>query len=97
MSKSSKKVVLRSQAWSTIDSNMIPTVRSIVSYRECKHNHAANTGGYALDGCTQCMPIVFDGTSRALICVACGCHRNFHRREVISHVDAESSSTYHSS
>ncbi|XP_051117707.1 mini zinc finger protein 2-like [Andrographis paniculata] len=53
-----------------------------VRYMECQRNHAANVGGYAVDGCREFMPCGEEGTSGALTCAACGCHRNFHRREV---------------
>ncbi|KAJ4974806.1 hypothetical protein NE237_007980 [Protea cynaroides] len=54
-----------------------------VIYKECQKNHAATLGGHALDGCGEFMPspsaTLTDPTS--LKCAACGCHRNFHRRE----------------
>ncbi|KAJ7970987.1 Zinc-finger homeodomain protein [Quillaja saponaria] len=54
-----------------------------VTYKECLKNHAASLGGHALDGCGEFMPspsaTFTDPTS--LKCAACGCHRNFHRRE----------------
>lgn len=54
-----------------------------VIYKECLKNHAASLGGHALDGCGEFMPspsaTPSDPTS--LKCAACGCHRNFHRRE----------------
>ena len=46
-------------------------------YRECMHNHAASLGSYATDGCGEFMA---DGGG--MLCAACGCHRNFHRRYV---------------
>ncbi|XP_022934049.1 zinc-finger homeodomain protein 9-like [Cucurbita moschata] len=54
-----------------------------VVYKECLKNHAASLGAHALDGCGEFMPsstaTASDPTS--LKCAACGCHRNFHRRE----------------
>ncbi|KAJ4839253.1 hypothetical protein Tsubulata_030274 [Turnera subulata] len=50
---------------------------SIVKYKECMRNHAASIGGHANDGCGEFMPRGDDG----LTCAACGCHRNFHRKE----------------
>ncbi|KAJ4962013.1 hypothetical protein NE237_021923 [Protea cynaroides] len=54
-----------------------------VIYKECLKNHAASIGGHALDGCGEFMPspsaTPSDPTS--LRCAACGCHRNFHRRD----------------
>lgn len=66
-----------------------------VRYAECQKNHAASIGGYAVDGCREFMASGEEGTSGALTCAACGCHRNFHRREVESstaEVVSESSS-----
>ncbi|XP_065856645.1 zinc-finger homeodomain protein 9 [Euphorbia lathyris] len=55
----------------------------IVTYKECLKNHAASIGGHALDGCGEFMPSPnathTDPTS--FKCAACGCHRNFHRRD----------------
>ncbi|GAB4845478.1 mitotic fidelity of chromosome transmission-protein [Ancistrocladus abbreviatus] len=56
------------------------TVR-IVRYGECQKNHAASTGGYAVDGCREFMASGEEGTAGALTCAACGCHRNFHKKE----------------
>ncbi|KAH7865488.1 hypothetical protein Vadar_007307 [Vaccinium darrowii] len=53
-----------------------------VKYRECLKNHAAAMGGSAVDGCGEFMPSGEEGTLEALICSACNCHRNFHRKEV---------------
>ncbi|CAO2818582.1 unnamed protein product [Amaranthus hypochondriacus] len=63
-----------------------------IRYGECQKNHAANIGGYAVDGCREFMASGADGTNNALICAACGCHRNFHRKEVDAEVVCESSS-----
>lgn len=69
-----------------------------VRYLECQKNHAASIGGYALDGCREFMASGEEGTDLALVCAACGCHRNFHRQEVDAEVVAEcSSSSQHSS
>ncbi|KAI4326305.1 hypothetical protein MLD38_031631 [Melastoma candidum] len=47
-------------------------------YRECLRNHAASLGSYATDGCGE---FTYDDSSPgSLQCVACGCHRNFHRK-----------------
>ena len=64
-------------------------VRSTVRYGECLKNHAANIGGYAVDGCREFMASGEDGTREALTCAACGCHRNFHRREEETEVVCE--------
>ncbi|XP_022885191.1 mini zinc finger protein 3-like [Olea europaea var. sylvestris] len=62
-----------------------------VRYAECQKNHAANIGGYAVDGCREFMASGGEGTGGALTCAACSCHRNFHRREVESEVVCENS------
>ncbi|KAK7340532.1 hypothetical protein VNO77_21238 [Canavalia gladiata] len=64
-----------------------------VRYGECQKNHAANVGGYAVDGCREFMANGAEGTSAALTCAACGCHRNFHKREVENEVVCECSSS----
>lgn len=53
-----------------------------VRYGECQKNHAANIGGYAVDGCGEFMASGEEGTSAALKCAACNCHRNFHIMEI---------------
>ncbi|KAK7274831.1 hypothetical protein RIF29_15930 [Crotalaria pallida] len=59
------------------------TVAVDASYKECLKNHAASIGGHALDGCGEFMPSSSSDPSepRSLTCAACGCHRNFHRRD----------------
>ncbi|KAM0923425.1 hypothetical protein ACQ4PT_005562 [Festuca glaucescens] len=54
-----------------------------VPYGECRRNHAARMGGYAVDGCREFLAEGEEGTSGALRCAACGCHRNFHYRVVV--------------
>ncbi|CAH9061517.1 unnamed protein product [Cuscuta europaea] len=68
------------------------SVRTVIRYGECQKNHAANLGGYAVDGCLEFMPSGDDAIDGALTCAACGCHRNFHRREVETEVANDSSS-----
>ncbi|CAN8266000.1 unnamed protein product [Cochlearia groenlandica] len=54
-----------------------------VTFKECLKNHAAAIGGHALDGCGEFMPSLSSTPSdpTSLKCAACGCHRNFHRRD----------------
>ncbi|KAG2399048.1 Mini zinc finger protein [Vigna angularis] len=66
--------------------NTSSSVTRNVRYGECQKNHAANIGGYAVDGCREFMASTGDGGGGALTCAACGCHRNFHRREVQTEV-----------
>ncbi|KAK8947633.1 Transcription factor HB29 [Platanthera guangdongensis] len=63
-----------------------PAAAEDVLYRECLKNHAASLGGHALDGCGEFMPSPVANTAdpTSLKCAACGCHRNFHRRAVVS-------------
>ncbi|XP_074565616.1 zinc-finger homeodomain protein 2-like [Curcuma longa] len=55
--------------------------KGAIKYRECLKNHAASIGGNATDGCGEFMPSGEEGSLEALKCSACGCHRNFHRKE----------------
>ncbi|KAL3825793.1 hypothetical protein ACJIZ3_021822 [Penstemon smallii] len=52
------------------------------SYEECRKNHAASIGKYAVDGCCEFMPAGEEGSAAALRCAACSCHRNFHKKVV---------------
>ncbi|KAJ8430074.1 hypothetical protein Cgig2_008521 [Carnegiea gigantea] len=70
---------------------------SIVGYAECQKNHAASIGGYAVDGCREFMASGAQGTSNALLCAACGCHRSFHRKLEQADVFSSSSSSSFSS
>ncbi|KAL6551559.1 Zinc-finger homeodomain protein 9-like [Orobanche gracilis] len=55
----------------------------VVTYKECLKNHAASLGAHAVDGCGEFMPAPTSNPAEptSLKCAACGCHRNFHRRE----------------
>ncbi|CAK7327991.1 unnamed protein product [Dovyalis caffra] len=84
-------VVRRSEEPSRSSTISSSTVRN-VKYGECQKNHAASVGGYAVDGCREFMASGEEGTAAALTCAACGCHRNFHRREVETEVVCDCSS-----
>ncbi|XP_038680403.1 mini zinc finger protein 3-like [Tripterygium wilfordii] len=75
----------RSSAGSTTSSSVVTSVK----YRECQKNHAANIGGYAVDGCMEFMASGEEGINGVLTCAACGCHRNFHRRDEETEVVCE--------
>ncbi|KAM0826142.1 hypothetical protein ACQ4PT_069079 [Festuca glaucescens] len=60
-----------------------------VRYRECLKNHAVGIGGHAVDGCGEFMAAGEEGSIDALRCAACGCHRNFHRKESDSPTGAD--------
>ncbi|KAI5683765.1 hypothetical protein M9H77_04993 [Catharanthus roseus] len=76
-----RQIVVRKDIGSRRNSSASSMGR-IVRYAECQKNHAASLGGYAVDGCREFMASGEEGTGGELICAACGCHRNFHRKEV---------------
>ncbi|XP_074375086.1 mini zinc finger protein 2-like [Apium graveolens] len=84
------KVVRRDE--SNNHTNSSSTVTRVI-YGECQKNHAANIGGYAVDGCREFLASGEEGTAAALTCACCGCHRSFHRREVQTEVVSDSSSS----
>ncbi|KAL1541620.1 mitotic fidelity of chromosome transmission-related protein [Salvia divinorum] len=85
-----RQVVIRKEMCHQSSSNQ---VTQTVRYGECQKNHAIDIGGYAVDGCREFMAGGAEGTAAALSCAACGCHRNFHRREVDREVRSYSSSS----
>ncbi|KAD4586217.1 hypothetical protein E3N88_23818 [Mikania micrantha] len=56
-------------------------------YGECTKNHASAINLKAFDGCLEFMPAGDVGTLEALMCAACSCHRNFHRKEPIMQIE----------
>ncbi|KZV56136.1 zinc-finger homeodomain protein 11 [Dorcoceras hygrometricum] len=60
-----------------------PPLPLMVTYKECMKNHAASLGSHAVDGCGEFMlsPSSTNSDPTSLTCAACGCHRNFHRRD----------------
>ncbi|GAB2269986.1 hypothetical protein Dimus_004901 [Dionaea muscipula] len=84
--KNKQIVVRRSEIARRISSNnIIPSstaTQNVIRYGECQKNHAAKIGGHAVDGCREFMASGEEGRSCALMCAACGCHRNFHRKRV---------------
>lgn len=68
-----------------------------VRYKECRKNHAASIGGYAVDGCREFMASGEEGTAAFLRCAACNCHRNFHRKEVEVELESCDCSSYSTS
>ncbi|GJW05718.1 mini zinc finger protein 2-like protein [Tanacetum coccineum] len=77
---------------STSNTSLSASVIRTVHYGQCLKNHAASIGRYAVDGCREFMACGDEGTTDAMTCAACGCHRNFHRRDV-DEVACECSST----
>ncbi|PWA60967.1 zinc-finger homeodomain-containing protein 4 [Artemisia annua] len=49
-------------------------------YMECTKNQAASVHQYSLDGCGEFRLGGELGTTEALLCAACKCHRNYHRK-----------------
>ncbi|KAE8689277.1 Mini zinc finger protein 1 [Hibiscus syriacus] len=82
-----RQVVVRREEPPRSRTNSSTTIKS-VRYGECQKNHAAGVGGYAVDGCREFMA-TGEETAAALTCAACGCYRNFHRREVEAEVACE--------
>ncbi|XP_019433689.1 PREDICTED: zinc-finger homeodomain protein 9-like isoform X2 [Lupinus angustifolius] len=72
-----------SSTTTTTTATVPPSSSTAVSYKECLKNHAASIGGHAIDGCGEFMAssTAIPTDPRSLICAACGCHRNFHRRD----------------
>ncbi|XP_027353147.1 mini zinc finger protein 2 [Abrus precatorius] len=85
-----RQVVVRREEPSRNTSNSAVTVRN-VRYAECQKNHAVSHGGHAVDGCREFMANGTEGAA-LLTCAACGCHRNFHKREVETEVTCDCSS-----
>ncbi|KAK1647309.1 hypothetical protein QYE76_065114 [Lolium multiflorum] len=52
-----------------------------VLYMQCQRNYAARLGLHVVDGCCRFTASGREGDA-LLICVACKCHRNFHKRVV---------------
>ncbi|KAL9670452.1 hypothetical protein QQ045_008004 [Rhodiola kirilowii] len=75
----SRQDTSRNNSSSSSSSNR--TYRFVV-YKECQKNHAAGVGGYAVDGCREFMATGAEETEDGLVCAACGCHRNFHKKVV---------------
>ncbi|KAK7302350.1 hypothetical protein RJT34_13237 [Clitoria ternatea] len=61
---------------------MAPTgFEEVAVYKECRHNHVASLNRVSYDGCHEF--IERNNGEEALLCDACGCHRNFHRKQTI--------------
>ncbi|XP_028760386.1 zinc-finger homeodomain protein 5-like isoform X1 [Neltuma alba] len=69
---------------------------TIVKYRECLKNHAASMGSHVVDGCGEFMPSGEEDATESLRCAACGCHRNFHRKETEGKPEVQHISDYYS-
>ncbi|TMW80485.1 hypothetical protein EJD97_019310 [Solanum chilense] len=52
----------------------------LVKYLECRHNYAARSNCYVLDGCGEFCPTGAPKTLESFICATFHFHRNFHRK-----------------
>ncbi|KAK7394504.1 hypothetical protein VNO78_15033 [Psophocarpus tetragonolobus] len=77
-----RRVIVVSPQPARCPNNSIMRPVRVVTYGECQRNQAARLGGHVLDGCNDFIASGEEGTAAALTCAACGCHRNFHRREI---------------
>ncbi|KAJ7940925.1 Zinc-finger homeodomain protein [Quillaja saponaria] len=59
------------------------TFEQTIVYKECKRNHALALNYVSIDGCVEFIKAGQDGAKEAFTSRACGCHRNFHRKEII--------------
>ncbi|KAJ4968017.1 hypothetical protein NE237_014718 [Protea cynaroides] len=53
-----------------------------IKYEECIRNYAPSIGEHIKDGCLEFMPTGEGSNREALTCGVCGCHRNFHKKEL---------------
>ncbi|TKY65189.1 Mini zinc finger protein 2 [Spatholobus suberectus] len=86
------QVVLRREEPPRCSNNSPMRIVRNVIYGECQKNQAVNVGGFAVDGCREFMASGAEGTAGALTCAACGCHKNFHKREVQTQMVCDCSS-----
>ncbi|XVF68206.1 hypothetical protein PTKIN_Ptkin10aG0186100 [Pterospermum kingtungense] len=56
--------------------------RVMGGYKECRRNHAASFSRYVVDGCGE----FICSRNDPFTCVACGCHRSFHRKDIAAAV-----------
>ncbi|KAL4577258.1 hypothetical protein LXL04_013363 [Taraxacum kok-saghyz] len=83
------KVVSESEESALNSTNSVPlsNFRVVVRYVECHRNYACREGGHRVDGCQEYIPNQEDvADPPELLCANCGCHRNFHRRVVVTEV-----------
>ncbi|KAI5664904.1 hypothetical protein M9H77_24227 [Catharanthus roseus] len=50
---------------------------SVIRYMKCMKNHAVEVFGHVLDGCGE---FVTHDDHQSSYCIACGCHKSFHKR-----------------
>ncbi|KAH1200022.1 Mini zinc finger protein 2 [Glycine max] len=75
------RVILHSDGTVRCWNNSPVTIVKHVKYRECCRNLACRIGGHIVDRCSEFVAYGAEGTSAAMTCATCGCHRNFHRKE----------------
>ena len=57
-----------------------------IRYGECQKNHAANIGGYAVDGCREFMASTGEGAGGGSSFVFVGCGNNLQRMNFFIYV-----------
>ncbi|OMO96090.1 hypothetical protein COLO4_15518 [Corchorus olitorius] len=57
--------------------------RTVTIYKDCMRNHASHLGLNIVDGCFEFAPKRNGHADDEFNCEACGCHRSFHRQEVM--------------
>ncbi|KAI5664898.1 hypothetical protein M9H77_24221 [Catharanthus roseus] len=49
----------------------------VIRYMKCMKNHAVEVSGHVIDGCGE---FVTHDDHQSSYCIACGCHKSFHKR-----------------
>ena len=55
----------------------------VVRYMECHRNHADASSGATTDALDGCRAFKKVSTTEPEVCATCGCHRSFHRKDVM--------------
>ncbi|XP_057465760.1 mini zinc finger protein 2-like [Actinidia eriantha] len=55
----------------------------VVRYMECRRNHADASSGATTDALDGCRAFKKVSTAEPEVCATCGCHRSFHRKDVV--------------
>ncbi|GFQ01614.1 zinc-finger homeodomain protein 3 [Phtheirospermum japonicum] len=64
--------------------NNVTRQQVLVQYTFCQRNHATPHGPlFILDGCGMFEPSGPNESPEAMVCAACRCHRNYHRRVMV--------------
>ncbi|GFY88546.1 hypothetical protein Acr_06g0004860 [Actinidia rufa] len=63
----------------------------VVRYMECRRNRADASSGATTDALDGCRAFKKVSTAEPEVCATCGCHRSFHRKDVVYRVPSRSS------